>query len=194
MKKISILVIIIVVIGISFFYLSKNKIEPVYDGVVIEDVNTSVNVVIDKDISPTDESDESIVSKDELKDMSEYLDKIETDWNGEIENFFMSDPENGETLVQLYRELKRGFEQERERRYAIFHQQMKQKHGENYSYPPSSDEEMFNEKLVKEYEKVLSEKIGKEKMINYMTLKDTFNNKLEKNSSGDDEFFTLIEF
>ena len=133
-------------------------------------------------------------SEEDFEEINEYLEEVETNWINGIENLFMSDAQNGENYLEVYKDMKNGYEEEREKRYQVFHKKMRDKHGSNYSYSPSVDEEMFNEKLVKLYEKSLSEKIGKEMMINYMSLKDKFNKDLESSKKSKDDFFTNIEF
>lgn len=136
----------------------------------------------------------SKIDVEELEKINEYLDRVEIDWYNEIENLFLSDAKSGESFIQEYRELKRGYEEERERRYEEFHARMRKEHGPNYSYSPSIDEEMFNEKLVKAYELELSKIIGEKLMIEYMSLKDSFNEKQKKSKKTEDDFFTSIEF
>jgi hypothetical protein len=200
MKKVLIF-IILVLTGLVVFYFQNDKsldLEVVQENKseVIKTTNKVASATTKVPSKPNgqDKDIDELISDEELNEMNEYLEKIDSEWNNEIENLFMSDSKNGKVHVELYRELKRGYEDERERRYEAFHEEMRKKHGENYSYPPSSDEEMFNEKLVKAYEKVLSEKIGKEKMIEYMSLKDRFNAKLESELSDKTDFFTQIEF
>jgi len=130
------------------------------------------------------------------EEFAKYIDQVEGDWNKSIEDLFLEDPETAKKYLREYKKLKTGYEVERERRYEEFHLMMEEKHGADYSYSPSVDEEMFNEKLVKAYEKSLSEIIGDQKMKKYMSVKDNFNRKLEDSSksSKNNDSFLLIEF
>jgi hypothetical protein len=202
MKKIIILIFIFIGLGLFFFLKSDidtttiqvNSSDKLNDSINIKNQTKTKTMKI-KDLTKSIESNQSqATSEEEFEKMSEYLEEVESNWTNSIENLFMSDPENGETFISIYKDMKNGYEMEREKRYQEFHKKMRDEHGSNYSYSPSVDEEMYNEKLVKAYEKTLSEKIGREMMINYMTLKDKFNKDLESNKKSKNDFFTNIEF
>ncbi|PIK15188.1 hypothetical protein [Halobacteriovorax sp. JY17] len=122
-----------------------------------------------------------------------YLEKVEDDWYKSMEEVFLDKNSKDDRNLKEYLKLKKGYEQEREKRYEAFHKMMEEKYGPNYSYSPSEDEEMFNEKLVKIYETNLSKIIGKKKMVEYLKVKDSFNQNLEKEAQGSNSYI-LIEF
>lgn len=141
------------------------------------------------DLKPSSKIEEDV-------DFSKYIDRVEEDWNKSVEDLFLEEAESAKRNISEYKKLKNGYEAEREKRYEEFHRIMEEKHGPSYSYSPSVDEEMFNEKLVKAYEKSLSKIIGTDKMRKYVKMKDDFNRKLEEESkkSKNNESFLLIEF
>jgi hypothetical protein len=198
MKKFFLLSSVILILISAYVYFSSS-LEVEGDVVKIQPIPKSIDkqLRVVKKIEANEEK--SAKPKDQLVDnveFAKYIDRVESDWNKSIEDLFLEDPETGNKYIGEYKKLKNGYEVEREKRYEVFHRIMEEKHGANYSYSPTVDEEMFNEKLVKAYEKSLFEIIGEEKMRKYISVKDNFNRKLEdssKNSKQGDSFL-LIEF
>lgn len=198
MKKIF-FISIIVGIGIYFFLErdSNNTSVQRTNDKIIEKDSQSISKKIKTEAEKIDSSNPDLAkatSEEDFDKISEYLEDVQINWINGIENLFMSDAQNGEVNLAIYKDMKSGYEAEREKRYQEFHRKMREEHGSEYSYSPSVDEEMFNEKLVKAYELSLSEKIGEKMMINYMSLKDQFNQDLESKSKSRDDFYTNIEF
>lgn len=154
----------------------------------------SVSKDVEGTIAPTDAG--LPVKEDEEFDSAQfdkYLEKVEEGWKLKMESVFLEGSAGSSQKLREYLKLKKGYEQEREKRYEAFHKMMEEKHGSNYSYSPSEDEEMFNEKLVKIYESNLAKIVGKGKMVEYLKAKDSFNQKLEDEST-DNTSYILIEF
>ncbi|WP_127717124.1 hypothetical protein [Halobacteriovorax sp. HLS] len=201
MKKYAILILSLLGVAAVGYYLLSFDINSEIEESSLQDAPSKESKTIAYESNKkvklnihTDNKNNTEVDVEELEKINEYLDQVEKDWYNEVENLFLSDAKSGESFLQEYRDLKRGYEQERERRYEDFHAKMRKEHGPNYSYSPSVDEEMFNEKLVKSYELQLSKVIGEKLMIEYMSLKDSFNEKQKSSKKSQDDFFTSIEF
>lgn len=193
MKK-YLLIILFIGIAITAFYLFSNETEVVLTESKIVDSTPPVKKVNDQKKKVENESFNAKAEEEfDTAQFDEYLEKVEEDWNKQMEDLFLGQDSQSDKNFKEYIKLKDGYEKERERRYEAFHEMMEAKYGPNYSYSPSAEEEMFNEKLVKTYELRLSEIIGKKKMIEYMKVKDGFNQKLEEEASSS-ESYLLIEF
>ncbi|WP_372651652.1 hypothetical protein [Halobacteriovorax sp.] len=193
MKKFSITILAVALVLSVIYFLSKETEVVVTESNIVQDTSVPKKKSEIK-INTEDESFDAKAEEEfETAQFDQYLEKVEDEWNKNMENLFLVKSSNSDKFLREYNKLKNGYEKERERRYEAFHEMMEAKYGPNYSYSPSADEEMFNEKLVKVYEENLSKIIGKEKMIEYMKVKDSFNRKLEE-EAGSSESYLLIEF
>ncbi|OUR96876.1 hypothetical protein A9Q84_11100 [Halobacteriovorax marinus] len=198
MKKILLVLSLISLSLMAFYYLNAD-----HEDMIEEDVKSPIEKSVPSAKTETVKTipvpSKAVVSDNSVdaKSFEKYIDAVEEDWNKNIDDLFLEEAETAQHFIAEYKKLKNGYEAERERRYEKFHRMMEEKHGPNYSYSPSVDEEMYNEKLVKAYELSLSKIIGVEKMRKYMQVKDNFNRKLEdtaKNSKDGSDSFLLIEF
>lgn len=193
MKKVSIIVVIIIVLTLVLYYFTRTiESEVSHDIKIKTPIQKKDKKIVQTKTQP---SEGEVLTDEEFNSaqFDQYLSEVEDNWNKSIEDLFLDNTESGQRNIREYLKLKRGYEQERERRYEEFHEMMEKKHGPNYSYSPSAEEEMFNEKLVRIYEKNLSKIVGKRKMIEYLEVKDKFNQKLETESK-DSNSYIQIEF
>ncbi|GEM_PF-5646483 len=193
MKKYLIISLFIAVTLSAIYLLSRESEVVITESSSVQNKLPSKKVK-DAKINVEDESFDAKAEEEfETAQFDAYLEKVEEDWNKSMEELFLDNNAQAKQHLKEYYKLKNGYEKERERRYEAFHEMMEAKYGPNYSYSPSADEEMFNEKLVKIYEENLSKIIGKKKMIEYMKVKDNFNRKLEEDADSS-ESYLLIEF
>ncbi|ATH07383.1 hypothetical protein BIY24_05350 [Halobacteriovorax marinus] len=196
MKKISLVTFILLALSIAIYLIFGSKTKE-YELTLGEKRPTPIArktepPKVEKKVE-SEEVTTKVVEEFDSAEFDKYLDEVEEGWNKSIEALFLDNSTHANRNLIEYRKLKNGYEQERERRYEEFHKMMEAKHGENYSYSPSADEEMFNEKLVKIYEGQLAKIIGDKKMIEYLRVKDEFNQKLESRAL-DDNSYIQIEF
>ncbi|WP_417334761.1 hypothetical protein [Halobacteriovorax marinus] len=196
MKKISLVTFILLALSIAIYLIFGSKTKE-YELTLGEKRPTPIArntepPKVEKKVE-SEEVKTKVVEEFDSAEFDKYLDEVEEGWNKSIEALFLDNSTHANRNFIEYRKLKNGYEQERERRYEEFHKMMEAKHGENYSYSPSADEEMFNEKLVKIYEGQLAKIIGDKKMIEYLRVKDEFNQKLESRAL-DDNSYIQIEF
>ena len=118
------------------------------------------------------------LSEQELDSLEEYFDKIETEWEEEIKNLFVAELNLDANLVKEYFSMREDLEVEKDKAFQHFHEQMRKKHGENYAYSPTADQESYEDKILEGYYTVLKEKMGEEKYIEYIKVKERFNDRL----------------
>lgn len=189
MKKLALLGVSLLFIGLGFYFYSLNN-DPSKEqesSVISEKVD---NVFDRQTQGPA--KDESSLSKEELKSISEStsltedqiieleatFEEIESKWQEEVEDIFVNDMGLAKGVVQDYFKMREGFEKDSYEAFEAFHEEMLKKHGENYSYNPTEDEEAFQKKIRSRYENELQKKIGLDNFKKYIQLKDAFNQRL----------------
>lgn len=198
-----------------YFYMSKEGIyEPIGSNklIISRSHNTDLNKV-NEELTPQDQLDEAskrpmvlsvaddddfsdkavALSEDELDSLEEYFDKIELEWEEEIKNLFVAELNLDAALVKEYFSMREGLELEKDKSFRRFHEEMKKKHGENYAYSPTVDQESYEDKILEGYYKILKEKIGEEKYVEYIKVKERFNDRLRSEQNPTDGVL-FIEF
>lgn len=189
MKKIALGVSLLFVIGLGAYFIFFNKMgESEQESQVISE---KVDRIFDEDTS-TGEKAKGSLSKEDIQSISEStsltedqiieleatFEEIESKWQEEIEDIFINDMNLSKSAVQDYFKMREGFEKDSYEAFEAFHEEMVKKHGENYSYNPTEDEEAFQKKIRTRYEEELQKKIGMDNFKKYIQLKDSFNQRL----------------
>jgi len=126
------------------------------------------------------EEGESSISGEDLDRMEEYFLKTESEWTQSMQNLILDELNLGQEVLREYQALKEGFERDKMDTFEEYHQFMQEKHGDNYTYIPSKDEEEFSSKINKEYLDRIRKLLGAENYNRYLQLRDSFNDKLKK--------------
>ncbi|MDD0852089.1 hypothetical protein HBN50_03230 [Halobacteriovorax sp. GB3] len=200
MKRIALLAFGLLIIALGYYVYSQDGSVTVVkrdDPKVKKDFTYNKEKILSEDAvealaKKAQESEESPLSDEELEEMEEHFMEVEGRWRAEIEQLFIKELELSEEFVADYYKMREGFEKDSYLAFETYHEQMRLKHGDNYSYNPTEDEEAFQKEIRETYEKKLLEKMGKEKFRKYIQVKDRFNEGLIE--GNDRKAALLIEF
>lgn len=182
-KKISILLLLIF-IGTLLYYFYKpqtDKEEKTYND--IQTQNSTVVLEAEKNPPPAANNQKTFKTQD--KNFDEY-DTNEKEWLGKIENIL------GEKDYEYYIDLRNKNEEEKMKAYKEFHDYLRQKHGDNFSYNISEDQSIREKEINTNNTRDLLKRIGEEKFKLYLKARDQFNEELLKKSENGSAL--IIEF
>ncbi len=117
----------------------------------------------------------------QIEDLDIYFQQTEKDWLKKIENLFSIKWKLDKKYLKKYKLIRKNNEQEKVDMYQKFHQEMVDKHGDNYSYNSTEDELLLNKKIDKIYLQKIKELLGKNRYSEYLKVKSKFNKNLEEN-------------
>jgi hypothetical protein len=120
----------------------------------------------------------------EGKDQFQEFDIIEGKWIGQVEGII------GKKNFPRYLAMRKRNESEKLVAYKAYHEYLKQKYGDNYSYNISEDQNVAEKKINQRYLQMLLRLIGEEKFQQYLKARDQIN---EENRRDNKEFIQ-IEF
>ncbi len=178
MKKI-LLGVFSVLVLFGLYYFTQDKKIVVQPREFQEINNTPVAPVIYNDKS----SDIMVKAPDQ--NFLEF-DKVEAEWLTKMSSL-LSENEN-----LFYLDLRTRNDEEKMSAYKEYHEYLRQKHGDNYSYNISEDQTIRERDINTKYAKELLKKIGEQKFKSYLEMKDQFNEKLQKKSPDGNAL--IIEF
>jgi uncharacterized short protein YbdD (DUF466 family) len=186
MKKIIFIFAIILVISVGYFYntFKNKKSEESYTEL---QGNPSGPVVFktEKTEASTTPGPSQKIIKTENKDFNQY-DKNDKEWLGKIENLL------GEKDYAFYLELRKKNEDEKMVAYNEFHEYLRKKYGDNFSYHISEDQSVREKEINTRHTKELLKQIGSEKFKDYLKERDQFNEELLRKSEAGQAL--VIEF
>ncbi len=140
------------------------------------------------DKSPTATESEKGLSKEigepESEEMIAEIEAMEKVWLAEVKSII------GSQHFPTYLELKNVNEKEKLEAYNQFHEYMRKKHGDNFSYNISEDQSVQEKKVNQKYLKELLKVIGQEKFAAYLKARD----KLNENYRKQNKIFLQVEF
>ncbi|EQC45040.1 hypothetical protein M899_0588 [Bacteriovorax sp. BSW11_IV] len=177
---------IFILAGIVYFFYANQSLNSTSPDTISKKVESSFDKNDDSVKSP------SLLTKEDVKAISEStslteeqiieleatFEEIETHWQEEVQDIFINDMGLTKEHVEDYFKMREGFEKDSYEAFEAFHEEMVRKHGENYSYNPTEDEEAFQKKIRERYETEFQKKIGLENFQKYIQLKDSFNQRL----------------
>ena len=105
----------------------------------------------------------------------EVFDKLEKEWNDEVKTII------GEDHYPAYQEMKSRNEKEKMQAYKEYHNYLRKKNGDNFSYNISEDQSIREKSINQQYLKELLKLIGPSKFTKYTSAKDHFNEKMRRN-------------
>lgn len=124
------------------------------------------------------------IGEPESDEMIAEIENMEKKWLGEVKSII------GSEQYPAYLELKKINEKEKLEAYNAFHEYMRKKHGDNFSYNISEDQSVQEKKVNQKYLKELLKKIGQEKFAAYIKARD----KLNENYRKQNKIFLQVEF
>ena len=112
------------------------------------------------------------------------IEAMEKVWLDEVKNIV------GPQHFTIYLDMKKNNEKEKLEAYNEFHEYMRNKHGDNFSYNISEDQSVQEKKVNQKYLKELLKVIGQEKFASYIKARDKLNEKYRKQN----KIFLQVEF
>lgn len=104
----------------------------------------------------------------------EAFDKLEKNWLSLAQNII------GTNHFARYIEMRDRNEKEKMQAYKEFHDYLRLKHGDNFSYNISEDQSVREKKINERYLNELLKLIGKDKFQEYTSAKDQYNEKIRR--------------
>jgi hypothetical protein len=184
MLKKSLLFIFILLLVVGYYFFKRpaaTQNEKTYNDIQVP--STTV-VFKNQALAPADSSPQKIIKTPD-KNFEEY-DQNEKVWLGKIETIL------GEKDFQYYTDLREKNDQEKMQAYKEFHEYLRQKHGDNFSYNISEDQSVREKEINTKYTRMLLKKIGEEKFKMYLNKRDEFNEELQRQSK--DGQALVVEF
>lgn len=187
MKKNLILISAISIIAIALIFIFMKKKESEAD--ISKHFNLDTKTVVtgqDKTYETEEEkrvveasklnNDEEVEEKMEKWD--EQFDQLEREWKNLVLNLFTSELGLEKAAYDDYLLMKEGLSKDKLRAFEAFHAEMEKKYGDNYTYNPSDEEIQFEKDIQQKYDELLKSKLGEEKFMKYLELRDNFNQSL----------------
>ena len=114
------------------------------------------------------------------------FDQIEKAWLLKMESLFNRND------YDFYNEIRNRNEEEKMEAYKEFHDYLRKKNGDNFSYHISEDQSVREKAINNKYSQVLLKRIGPEKFKMYLQVRDQFNEDLARNAPSGHAI--IIEF
>lgn len=183
-KKILFAIFLLLIFLVYYFY-NQPKTQKDEKSTYNEIQTHSTTVVFkDKTASP-DKTSKTKIIKTADKNFEEY-EQNEQEWLGKVEDLL------GEKDFQFYVSLREKNDQEKMQAYQEFHDYLRKKHGDNFSYNISEDQSIREKDINTRYTRLLLKQIGEEKFKNYLKIRDHFNEELQRKSPNGQAL--VIEF
>jgi hypothetical protein len=122
------------------------------------------------------------LTEEELDELEEYFDQVETQWTTDMENFITKELRMPKDVYEKYETLREAYEKEKYQAFNDFHEEMFKKHGTNYSYNPSEFNTKFENTFRDEYLVKMKDLIGEENMTRYLEMLDATNERLMRDA------------
>ncbi|MBC7427650.1 MAG: hypothetical protein H7336_03500 [Bacteriovorax sp.] len=145
-----------------------------------------VPVTIKKDnnlVKPQATREHSEISKSDEDQFAEY-DAMEKEWLGIVMTIV------GEKFYPTYLEMRDNNEKEKMVAYKEYHDYLRKKYGDKFSYNISEDQSVREKEINQKYLKMLLDKIGTEKFQAYIKARDVINEENRRKK----KLFVQIEF
>jgi hypothetical protein len=108
-------------------------------------------------------------------DHFEIYDQLEESWLKKVQSII------GAQHFKHYQEMRERNEKEKMQAYKEYHDYLRQKYGDKFSYNISEDQSIREKKINQRYLKELLKLIGPQMFKDYVSAKDQFNEKMRKN-------------
>jgi glutamyl-tRNA reductase len=165
-----------------FIYFSQKNANVIR---YVELQSESKTVILKKEtINPPVKITERIV-KNSDSNFEEY-DQMEKNWLEKAENIL------GKKDFLYYEDLRKRNDEEKMNAYKEFHNYLRQKNGDNFSYHLSEDQSIREKTINTKYTREFIKRIGEEKFKNYLKARDEFNEGLRRKAK--EGHALIIEF
>lgn len=189
MKKIIIILFVILLFIIIYIVSNKDNNKQVKIPTIIKKNEQTLPIISPPTKAANTNSPEYIeeyiedkpLTDKQIEDLDIYFQKTEKDWLKKIENLFLTKLKLDKEHLKKYKLIRKNNEQEKVDMYQKFHQEMVEKHGDNYSYNSTEEDLLMNTKIDKIYLQKIKDLLGKKQYSEYLDLKSKFNKNLEKN-------------
>lgn len=125
----------------------------------------------------------STLTKSEQDKFAAY-DEVENKWLAEVQNIM------GDEFYPQYLEMRERNEKEKMQAYKEYHDFLRKKHGDNFSYNISEDQSIREKKINQIYLKELLQLVGEKKFKAYIEARD----KINENNRRNGREFIQVEF
>jgi hypothetical protein len=165
-------------IGLFWYFYQKSKVTPSFTDieknnplVVFTPPTKEKIAIINKPITPAPAK----VFQGADENFSQF-DQIEKTWLLKMASFFNRND------YDFYNEIRNRNEEEKMEAYKEFHDYLRKKNGDNFSYHISEDQSVREKAINNKYSQVLLKRIGPEKFKMYLKTRDQFNEDLARNA------------
>lgn len=134
--------------------------------------------------------DRSVQDKD-MDKFQVYFQEVEQRWQEKMEELIVKELGKGEQAFRTYLGMREGFENDKMEAFEEHHKQLEQKHGKNYTYRPSEDEQNFAKKLLPVYQEKLKSMLGDDGYKKYEGVKSDFNSNESQNADAEIGFMQM---
>lgn len=138
-----------------------------------------------------EEEEGMVLTEEQMLKLEAYFEKVEKDWSERINQLMVRELELEPKVVEEYYKMREGFEQDKLDAFEDFHEEMIEKYGENYTYRPSEEEQMFSAKVRERYDQALVKLIGQDNYVRYLEMRDQFNRELAEVDDKDLGFIKI---
>ena len=181
-KKISLVIVVILALAGWFFFRAQNtpvqkivEIDSDVKPVVKKVVNTEPNTPPSFKFKPNEKkiNSRTRVTTDEK---FEIFDKLEQVWLSKAQEIIGADK------YPIYLDMKNRNDKEKMQAYKEYHDYLRQKYGDKFSYNISDDQSIREKEINQKYLSDLLKLIGPEKFTKYTAAKDQLNEEMRKNN------------
>ena len=176
MKK-KLVILFVLIVGVLLYFYNRPK--EAVDEKIYTDLQMPANQpVIFKTDRPEQETTRAQkVVRTQDKNFDEY-DQNDRNWLRKIENILSASD------YEFYLDIRNKNEEEKMKAYKEFHEYLRQKHGDNFSYNISEDQSIREKEINTKYTRELLKRIGEEKFKQYLQARDQFNEELQRQSKN----------
>jgi|GEM_PF-5170261 len=134
----------------------------------------------DLKVDSTNAKSEKAIDEAEADEMTAYFEATEKAWGQRMDDLITGEFGLGVDALKKYNVLREGLDRDKMEAFNEYHKYMREKHGDNYSYIPTKDEEQFGKKLRIQYEEKVRDFFGDKNYQRYKEVRQEFNQKLRK--------------
>lgn len=191
MQKRIIIILILIIASVAVWFFFSKRIEPGSELQPEENIvsevkdQTSPTVILKEDKSVVSTKKTSSLENPQDKNFDEY-DKNDKIWLGKVQNVLSRNE------FEFYQGLRSNNEEEKMQAYQEFHDYLRQKHGDNFSYNISEDQSIREKQINAKYTQEFLKKIGPDKFKLYLNMRDQFNEEQQRKSKDGNAL--IIEF
>lgn len=124
-------------------------------------------------------------SEEELDKISNFIEGIETGWRDRITNLFLDELGLPEETLQSYFDIRDRYEQEKLTAYEDFHEDMLSKYGDEYSFNPTEDEDLYDGEILDRYFNQIRDLLGADNFKPYLYALDEYNESIKKGATAE---------